>query len=141
MFLGDSVKKTDNSKINTYLLCGILVALVILIVILLSKKDDKNKISIIGTWKTNVKKETEHLMTDDGYIFNEDKTCVNVYKINDNEYSSTCEYKITNDKLIITFTDDNFWEEEDGVEIKTKSFSYVLNEDSLSFGDEIYYKK
>ena len=141
MFLGDSMKKNDNSKINTYLLCSILVALVILILILLSKNDNKSNISITGTWKTNVQKETEHLTTDDGYIFNEDKTCVNVYKINDNEYSSTCKYKITKDKLIITFTDDNYWEEEDGVEIKTKSFSYVLNQDSLSFNDQIYYKK
>lgn len=135
------MKKTDNSKINTYLLFGILVALVILIVIFLSKTDNKNKISIIGTWKTNVQKDIEYLTTIDGYIFNEDGTCVNIYIVNDKESSSTCKYKITKDKLTITFTDDNYWFEEDGVEIKTESFSYVLNEDSLSFADEIYYKK
>ena len=135
-----------NKNLNTDLLIAILIGLII-IIISINQKNTLKKVSIVGTWKAT-EKQINGLTIQDEYIFNSDKTCVSVSNIVANnhteESTSACTYKVTKDKLIITLTgetEDDYWEDENGNEVKTMEFDYVLNENTLTFDEQIYYKK
>lgn len=113
-------------KIITVTIWVLAVVALIVILWITNKQNDK----IVGTW---VKDSTSYFLeqygasSSDSYTFFDDGTCVDTHKSTSafngiaNEYSTPCKYKLGNDKITITWLDDE--NDEEGDE-ETLSFSY-----------------
>lgn len=152
--------KKRKDKIKKMFLLIVVLLSIISICILLLLKENKSNSRIIGVWvNENIRYNTFTVSvkpyqtrqykttTTDSFTFNDDGTCVNDFNIlseytgNSDGHSSPCKYKVSNDKITITWLDDNYWTDENDNEVKTLTMPLVYGSNYIVFDDTKYERK
>lgn len=149
--------KKNKIKKRVFLVILLLIIFCTAIFIIFNNKSENNK--LIGVWANEtIKYETFPISinpyqtkqykstTTDLFTFNEDGTCVNEsntlseYTGNSYGYNSPCKYKVSKNKITITWLDDNYWNI-DGESVKTRTMPLFYGENYITFDDVKYEKK
>lgn len=115
----------------------VLLVLLILTYVIVNARKEENK--IIGKWVREYENKIGDITINyiDIFIFNSDGTCVN-----ETDFSSDpCSYKVKNNKITITWLNDEYWYDDNENLVKSLTMPFIQGEDYIVIDEDKYEKK